>query len=107
MLSEIEDLARRLEQQLKSYEKLHADEMKAFQAQLETFQRIQADELKSLQDELKQLKEEIAALKEQEAKRASESPPPEAAFNQFEKTISRRDFLTGNIPPFNQRRTSS
>lgn len=107
MLSEIEDLARRLEQQLVSYEKLHADELKSFQTQLETFQRIQADELKSLQDELKQLKEEIAALKEQEAKRASESPPREAASNQFEKTITRRDLLTGNIPPFNQRRVSS
>lgn len=92
MLEEMETLARRLEQQISVYEKLHADEMKKFQEQFETLQRIQADELQMLRKELAQLKEGIAAIK---AAAASESADDEPA----EPTLTRRDLLTGKMPP--------
>ncbi len=105
VLSELEDLARRLEQQIESYEKLHADEMKRFEEQLQAFQRIQADELKMLRDELDQIKREIAASKEEQAERAPTSAPSQAEMSRLEPTITRRDLLTGNIPVFNPRRS--
>ncbi len=104
MLSELEDLARRLEQQLISYEKLHADEMKRFQQQLAEYQRIQADELEMLRNELTQLKQEIALLKDSQAKQPlTAAPQPEPA--RVGSPITRRDLLTGNIPTFNPKRS--
>ena len=95
MLEEIETLARRLEQQLAAYEKLHADEMKKFREQLDAFQNIQADELRMLGNELAQLKEELAAVKQAATQNASaESVLPPG-------TLTRRDLLTGKMPPLN------
>ena len=94
MLTEMEDLVRRLEQQLRSFEQLHADEMKRFQAQLETYQRIQNDELKMLRGELDQLHAEIAALKAAEAQRADRG----GAEAPVQPTVTRRDLLTGRMP---------
>lgn len=103
MLSEIQDLARRLEQQLIAFERLHADELKRFQDQLATYQRLQNDELQMLRDELKQLKEESARLQAESAAPAIETPP-QVPPSQVELTITRRDLLTGKLPSLNQRR---
>ena len=102
MLAEIEDLTRRLEQQLASFERLHADELKRFEEQLTTYRRLQNDELQMLRDELTQLKEEIAVLKNEEAKRAAESASATPSEEPVELTITRRDFITGRVPPFKQ-----
>ncbi len=104
MIAELENLARRLEQQLASFEKLHADELKRFEEQLAAYRRLQNDELQMLRDELTQLKDEIALLKAAEARRAEEAASSESASGPVELTVTRRDFLTGSMPPFNQRR---
>ncbi len=100
MLSELEDLARRLEQQILSYEKLHADEMKRFEEQLATYRHLQDDELQMLRDELKQLKGEIEHLKlaepEDAAAQTMSQPAPPAA--RAALTLTRRELLTGKIP---------
>lgn len=62
-LHALEDLARRLRQQLDSYEALHAAEARALAEQWEKQQRIQQDELRMLRQELAQLEEGIAALR--------------------------------------------
>ncbi len=95
MLEEIENLARRLEQQLVTYAKLHADEMNRFQEQFDAFQSIQADELQMLRQELAQLKQEIAEVKES----VTQSMPAEGAPVSTEPTLTRRDLLTGKMPP--------
>ena len=95
MLEELETSARRLEQQLSAYEKLHTEEMKRFQEQFEAFQRIQADELQMLRKQLGQLEEEIAALKDTVLRSMDENAPTSA-----EPTLTRRDLLTGKMPPF-------
>jgi hypothetical protein len=95
LLEEMESLARRLEQQLTAYEKLHVDEMKRFQEQFAALQRIQADELQMLRHELEQIKTEIAAVIEsmpESGVRDEEPSPP---------TLTRRDLLTGKMPPLN------
>jgi replication fork clamp-binding protein CrfC len=104
LLSEIQDLARRLEQQLVAFERLHADELKRFQDQLATYQRLQNDELQMLRDELQQLKKESALLQAEQTARAAETPRLEVAPKQVELTITRRDLLTGKLPPLNQKR---
>lgn len=105
MFSELEDLARRLEQQLVSYERLHMDEMIKFQDQFQAFQRIQADELQMLRKELDQLKQEIAALKQEEMNRAPAAMSSQAAPARREQTITRRDLLTGKIPIFDPKQS--
>ncbi len=99
MLSELEVLARRLEQQIVSFGKLHADEMKRFEEQLATYRRLQDDELRMLHDELKQLQDEIAHLKQDDLQvltvpttRAAEPPTGHANL-----TLTRRELLTGKI----------
>ena len=98
MLSETQDLARRLEQQLIAYEKMHADEIKRFQEQLANLQSVQSYELQMLRDELAQLKQELAALKEQEPEQPVQSAP-DADAPRVEMTITRRELLTGNLRP--------
>lgn len=100
MLDEIENLARQLEQQLKTYEKMHGDEMRKFKEQFDAFQSIQADEFRMLRQELVQLKQEIAAVKESLAQ--SQSAADASA---SEPTLTRRDLLTGKMPPIKPRQS--
>ena len=95
-MEELETLARRLEQQIAAYEKLHTEEIKRFQEQFEAFRRIQADELQMLRKQLAQLSEEIAAAKES----ISQSDADENAASSAEPAVTRRDLLTGKLPPF-------
>ncbi len=91
MLSDLQESARRLEQQITSFEKLHTDELKHFQEQLETYRRLQADELQMLRDQLKRFNEEIALLQAQQAEPPPvQAPPPTPG-------ISRRDFLASTL----------
>ncbi len=102
MLADIEILARRLEQQITSFEKLHADEMKRFEEQFAVFQRLQNDELQMLRAELKQLQDEIARAKQEETEQAvtdRAAAPPKPADAKAVLMITRRDLLTGNISP--------
>lgn len=89
MLSDIQTLARRLEQQLIAHERMYADDLKRLQEQFSALEHIQRDELQMFRDELNQLNQEIAALKEQ----------PVAAPQTAEPTLTRRDLLTGNLRP--------
>jgi len=96
LIEELEIQARRLEQQIIAYEKLHTDEIKRFQEQFEAFQRIQAEELQMLRKQLAQFAEEIAAVKEsplQSNADESETASPQS-------TLTRRDLLMGKLPPF-------
>lgn len=95
-LEELATLARRLQQQIAAYEKLHTEEIKRFQEQFEAFQRIQADELQMLRKQLLQFGEEIAAVKESVAQSEEDSDIAASA----KATLSRRDLLTGKLPPF-------
>jgi replication fork clamp-binding protein CrfC len=100
VLSELEDLSRRLEQQISSYEKLHADEMKRFEEELAAYRRLQNDELQMLRDELKQLKDEIEGLSRDESPSASapSAGPAEPPAAYVDTTVTRRELLTGKIP---------
>lgn len=106
MLSELEDLARRLEQQIVSYEKLHADEMKRFEEQLAAYRNLQNDELQMLRDELAQLKGEIEQLKQGEStdETASATRPTQPTVAHANLAVTRRELLTGKIPLPSQRR---
>ncbi len=104
MISELELQARRLEQQLAAFEKLHADEMQRFEEQLAAYRRLQSDENQMLREQLQQLKDEIAALKDREAAAGAGSPEARPAAP-VEWTVTRRDIITGNIPPFSNKRT--
>ena len=105
MFSELADLARRLEQQMVSYEKLHADEMKRFEQQLAAYRNLQNDELQMLRDELAQLKGEIEQLKQEESthETTSASMPTQPAVAHANLTVTRRELLTGKIPLPSQR----
>ncbi len=92
MQSSLQELARRLEQQITSFEKLHADELNRVQEQLDTYRRLQNDELQMLRDELKQLKDEIALLKADPV----EAPAPAAPASGV-RTFTRRELLTGEF----------
>jgi polyhydroxyalkanoate synthesis regulator protein len=94
VLSDLQDLARRLEQQLKTYERMHTDELKRFQDQWIALAQVQSDELKMMCEELDQLKQELAALQDQSA-----SAEPVATASPVELTITRREFITGNFMP--------
>ena len=91
MLSDLQESAQRLEQQITSFEKLHTDELKQFQEQLETYRRLQSDELQMLRDQLKRFKDEIEQLKIQ--------APEQTALPTSVPTpgISRRDFLASTL----------
>ncbi len=99
MLSELQELARRLDQQVTAFEKLHADEINRFQQQFETLSRLQNDELVMLRKELKQLQDEVARLQAQEP----EPPPaivlPDAPPARVPLMLTRRDLITGNLRP--------
>ncbi len=114
MLSDLENLARRLEQQITSFEKLHADELARFQEQLATYQRLQNEELEMLHTQLNQLKAEVVHLRAASSVGMPESLPeavpapvpsvsvptpvdPIEAYATL--SITRRDLLTGNILP--------
>ena len=103
--SELKETARKLEHQLATYAKLHAEEMQRFQEQFAAFQRVQADELQMLQNELNQLKHELSLLKDEETKRAPASMSSEVESARLEPKLTRRDLLTGKIPSLNPRRT--
>ena len=92
MPTRLDDLARRLEQQITSFQKLHADELNRLQEQLDTYRRLQNDELEMLRDELKQLKEEMALLQANVTETPAEPPPAPQP-----PTLTRRDLLTGNF----------
>lgn len=92
MHSSLDDLARRLEQQITSFQKLHADELNRLQEQLDTYRRVQNDELEMLRDELKQLKDEIALLEISVAE-----PPADMPSTPQPRMLTRRDLLTGNL----------
>ncbi len=101
MLSELEDLAHRLEQQLVSYEKLHADEMKRFEEQLAAYRNLQNDELQMLRHELSQLNLEIEQLKQEEATKETEpapTPTDHTAASPVPLAVTRRELLTGKLP---------
>lgn len=107
MLSELEELAHRLEQQIVSFEKLHADEMKRFEEQLATYRRLQNDELQMLRDELSQLNGEIEQLKQEEPENnaaPAEAMPTEPPVADAKLTLTRRELLTGKISLPSQRR---
>ncbi len=97
MISELEDSARRLDQQLVAFERLHTDELKRFQDQLETYRRLQNDELQMLRDEVKQLKDELARLRAQGPVPAAPPTVPHIPSGRVALTITRRDFITGNL----------
>ena len=99
MIAELEDTARRLEQQITSFEKLHTDELQRFAEQLAAYCKLQTDELQMLRAELQQFADEIARLKAAEAERAESAATPVVL------TLTRRDLLTGHVPPFNPRQT--
>ncbi len=99
MLSELQELARRLEQQVTAFEKLHTDEMKRFQEQFETLSRLQNDELAMLRKELKQLQDEVARLQSQEPEPPRVVAPPDTLPARAALTLTRRDLITGNLHP--------
>jgi hypothetical protein len=92
MLSDLQESARRLDQQITSFEKLHGEELKKFQEQLETYQRLQNDEMQMLRDQLKRLKDEIVVLQTQTV----ETPKPAMPLP-HDPGISRRDFLVNTL----------
>ena len=92
MNSDLSEIARRLEQQIASFEKLHTEELKHFQEQLETYQRLQADELQMLRDQLNRFKDEITLLKAQQAEQGSPAQPVPGT-----PGITRRDFLATTL----------
>ncbi len=102
MLSELQELARRLEQQVTSFEKLHTDEMKRFQEQFETLSRLQDDELAMLRKELKQLQDEVARLQTQESEPPRVVVPPDTFPARPAFKLTRRDLLTGHLRPDNR-----
>ena len=84
--------ARRLEQQIAAFEKLHGDELKRFEAQLAAYRQMQSDELQMLRGQLAALQDEI--------RRAGDMPattPDEPAAVALK--LSRRDLITGKLPP--------
>lgn len=99
MLSELQELAHRLEQQVTSFEKLHVDEMKRFQEQFETLARLQNEELDMLRKELKQLQDEVARLQAEEPEPSSAGVPPGTPPARAALALTRRDLLTGNLRP--------
>lgn len=62
-LYHLEELARRLSQQLSTYETLHAAEANSVKEQWDKLQSIQQTELRMLREELAQLEGGIAALR--------------------------------------------
>lgn len=94
-VDELATLARRLEQQISAYEKLHVEEIKRFQEQFEAFQRIQTDELQMLRQQLAKLAEEITAVRG-----SILTSDGSLGIATSEPTLSRRDLLTGKLPPY-------
>lgn len=90
MLLDLNDSARRLEQQIASFEKLHSEELAHFQEQLETYQRLQNDEMKMLRDQLQRLKDQIAELQAQSVEPSEPAAPHRPG-------ITRRDFLVSSL----------
>ncbi len=94
-MTDLEELAQRLEQQLSTYERMHVEELERFRKQWDALQQIQSDELRMLRDELNQLKQELAAMQN-----PAEPAEPQVQIAQpVELTITRRDFITGNYAP--------
>jgi hypothetical protein len=56
-----ETQARRFEQQLRAFEKLHAEELQALEARLAAYMRLHADEVKLLREQLDELRQVIRA----------------------------------------------
>lgn len=54
--------AQRLEQQLRAFEKLHAQELQAFEARLAAYVRLHADEVRLLREQLDELRQSLQAL---------------------------------------------
>jgi len=92
LLTELQELARRLEQQLSTYERMQVEELERFRKQWDALVQIQSDELRMLRDELNQLKQEIAAMQNP----AEPADSPVQLAQPIELTITRRDFITGN-----------
>lgn len=95
LVTELEELAHRLEQQVSTYERMHVEELERFRKQWDALLQIQSDELRMLRDELNQLKQEIVAM--QTPSEPTDSPVQVA--QPVELTITRRDFITGNYKP--------
>ncbi len=102
MVSELADFARRLEQQLTAFEKLHMDELARIQEQLDAYLKVQNDELEMLRTELRQLQDRIAAMNDPEP--AASATPPLARPEAEAPTLTRRDLITGNVRSLYQRR---
>lgn len=66
---DLETQVRRLEQQLRAFEKLHTDELREFQEKLAAYVRLQAEEVKLLHEQLDELKRAV------EAQKAAPVPP--------------------------------
>jgi hypothetical protein len=97
--------ARRLEQQINAFERLHTDELQRFESQLAAYRQMQADELNQLRDQLQRLIDEIAAVQARETEAAVDQPPAE--LEPVQLGVSRRDLLTGSIPSFGPKRSSA
>lgn len=102
MIEELNETARKLEHQLVTYEKLHAEELRKFQERFAAFQRVQSDEFEMLRAELAELKMEIAQL-EAKLEQGADLTPAEPSPPKVDLTISRRDFLSGNLKPYKKR----
>lgn len=102
MVSELHEMARRLEQQIAAFEKMHVDEMKRFQEQFEVYRQLQNDELEMLRRELARLKDDLAQY--QAADSPAETTPPVVPSPHVALEMTRRDFITGPLRPLNPRR---
>lgn len=72
--------AERLEQQLRAFEKLHTQELQAFEARLAAYMRLHADEVRQLRDQLAELRQSLSAgaPTARTAAEPDEAPPPRA-----------------------------
>ena len=104
-MSDLDLQARRLEQQINAFERLHTDELHRFESELAAYRQLQADELNQLRGQLQRLTDEIAAIQAREAEAVANQPPAEMEPVQF--GVSRRDLLTGNLPSFDPKRSSA
>ena len=104
-MSDLDLQARRLEQQINAFERLHTDELQRFESQLAAYRQLQADELNQLRDQLRRLTENIAAIQSCEAEAAANHLP--ADLEPVQLGVSRRELLTGNMQSFSPKRSST
>jgi hypothetical protein len=77
-----ETQARRFEQQLQAFEKLHTQELQALEEKLIAYMRLHADEVRLLREQLDELRQALRTAAEAgagpiESRPAQPAPPPE------------------------------